>query len=48
MMGIVYNMEWNGLERNRLEWNRIDWSVANFYFEIYFRNNSSPPERHNI
>ena len=35
-------MEWIGMESNG-----IDWSVAHFYFEIYFRNNSSPPKHSN-
>ena len=35
-------MEWIGLDSIGLEWNGIDWSGAHFYFEIYFRNNSSP------
>ena len=30
-------MDWIGMG-----WNGIDWSGANFHFEIYFRNNSSP------
>ena len=32
--------------KHGMEWNGIDWSVAH-YFEIYFRNNSSPPKHSN-
>ena len=35
-------LDWIGLDWIGMEWNGIDWSGAHFYFEIYFRNNSSP------
>ena len=39
-------MDWIGMEWNGMEWNGINWSVAH-YFEINFRNNSSPPNHCN-